>query len=80
MNNSTEMLVDKIDTQGMSAPGGKVDPNRVYPPMKVNKRTVFTDMERKELTEIIVEALKIWQKSEKPSNEGTGRHFTPRRG
>lgn len=73
------MHVDKIDTQGMSAPGGKVDPNRVYPPMKVSKINLYTDMERKELTEIIVEALKIWQKSEKPNNDCTGKKKPPGR-
>ncbi len=47
-----------MDTQGMSAPGtGPVDKEVVYPPYIPKKMTVFTDMERKELKEIINEVL-----------------------
>ncbi len=47
-----------MDTQGMSAPStGYVDKEVVYAPYVPKKMTVFTDMERKELKEIINEAL-----------------------
>ncbi len=51
--------MDKIDTQGMSLPGkAPTDSQAVEcPPMPVPKRTVFTDMERKELKQIIHEVL-----------------------
>ena len=47
-----------IDTQGLSAPSDKpIDRTIQYPPMKVKKMTVFTELERKELKEIINEVL-----------------------
>ncbi len=48
-----------MDTQGMSAPvkGEKVEFNVEYPPYIPTKLTVFTDMDRKELKEIINEIL-----------------------
>ena len=51
--------MDKIDTQGMSLPGKvPTDSQPVeYQPMPIKKMTVFTDMERKELKEIIHEVL-----------------------
>ncbi len=50
--------MDKIDTQGMSLPGGSdTNSKRKYPPMPVKKRTIFTAEERIELKEIINEAL-----------------------
>ena len=52
-------MLSKIDTQGMSLPGKvPTDSQPVeYSPMLVKKMTVFTDMERKELKEIIHEVL-----------------------
>jgi len=49
--------MDKIDTQGMSLPG--VVPTKLveYSPMPVKQIPIFTDMERKELKEIIHEVL-----------------------
>ena len=49
--------MDKIDTQGMSLPGVVPTKPVEYPPMRVKKITVFTDLERKELKEIINEVL-----------------------
>ena len=50
--------MDKIDTQGMSVPGGgKSKAKRTYPPLIVPKRNVFTDLERQELKDIINETL-----------------------
>ena len=49
--------MDKIDTQGMSIPGKVPTDSVEYPPMLVKKMTVFTDMERKEIKQIIHEAL-----------------------
>ncbi len=47
-----------MDTQGMSMPGtGYIDKKVVYPKYVPKKMTVFTDMERKELKEIINEVL-----------------------
>ena len=48
-----------MDTQGMSAPieGEKVEVNVDYSPYIPIKLTAFTDMERKELKEIINEVL-----------------------
>ncbi len=47
-----------MDTQGMSAPiEGCVKEVEEYPPYVPKKMTIFTDMERKELKEIINEAL-----------------------
>ena len=56
------MLMDKIDTQGMSMPGGKIDPKQVIPPMKVKKLNAFTDMERAELIDIVQEAIRTLKK------------------
>ena len=56
------MLVDKIDTQGMSMPGGKVTPKQVFPPMKVKKMSIYTDQERAELIDIIQEAIRTLKK------------------
>ena len=52
-------MESKIDTQGMSLPGKvPTDSQPVeYSPMPVKKLRVFTDMERKELKEIIHEVL-----------------------
>ena len=52
-------MESKIDTQGMSLPGKvPTDSQPVeYSPMPVKKMRVFTDMERKELKEIIHEVL-----------------------
>ena len=49
--------MDKIDTQGMTLPGEVPTEPVEYPPMLVKKMTVFTDMERKEIKQIIHEAL-----------------------
>ena len=59
--------MDKIDTQGMSLP--RVVPTEEpveYPPMPVKKIPIFTDLERKELKEIIHEALdeRIYKKED----------------
>ena len=49
---------DKIDTQGMSLPSeGSSHTKREYPPLIIPKRTIFTEEERKELKQIIHEAL-----------------------
>ena len=52
--------MDKIDTQGMSIPSfsSKNTPREKFPPMEVKKRTVFSDLEREEIKQIIFEALK----------------------
>lgn len=49
-------MKDKIDTQGMSVPGKSKKPSRTDP-MTVKTRTIFTEEERKELKQIINEAL-----------------------
>ncbi len=49
--------MDKIDTQGMTLPGEVPTEPVEYPPMPVKKMRVFTDMERKEIKQIIHEAL-----------------------
>ena len=50
--------MDKIDTQGMSIPsGGKTSSKESYPPLVIQKRNVFTDLERQELKDIINETL-----------------------
>ena len=51
--------MDKIDTQGMSIPSfsSKNAPRENFPPMEVKKRTVFSELEREEIKEIIFEAL-----------------------
>ena len=47
-----------MDTQGMSTgKGGVIDPYREYPPFKPKKMTIFNEQERKELKDIINEAL-----------------------
>ena len=47
-----------MDTQGITAPSDKpIDRTIQYPPMKVKKRTVFTDMEREELKELFRQVL-----------------------
>ena len=47
-----------MDTQGMSIPStGYVDKEVTHSPYVPKKMTVFTDMERKELKEIINEVL-----------------------
>ena len=49
---------DKIDTQGMSLPSeGSSHTKREYPPLVIPKHTIFTEEERKELKQIINEAL-----------------------
>ena len=49
---------DKIDTQGMSLPSeGSSHTKKEYPPLIIPKRTIFTEEERKELKQIINEAL-----------------------
>ena len=63
LSDSIRKMKDKIDTQGM---GGTVKkssitkpnlPPNEYGPFPVKHRTVFTDMEREELKEIIREVL-----------------------
>ena len=50
--------MDKIDTQGMSLPSdGKVKSKKMYPPLVIPKRNIFTDSERQELKDIINETL-----------------------
>ena len=53
-------MKNKIDTQGMSIPSkytsAAKSPND-YPPMPVNKRTIITPEERKELKDLINEVL-----------------------
>ena len=52
--------MDKIDTQGMTGDrtSGEAPTEPVkYSPMPVKEMTIFTDMERKELKEIIHEVL-----------------------
>tara|TARA_R100000458_G_C8111000_1_gene133766 strand:+ start:57 stop:269 length:213 start_codon:yes stop_codon:yes gene_type:complete len=57
-----------IDTQGISAPSNKpIDRTIKYPPLKVKKMKAFTDLERTELKEIIIEVLDEW--SNKQYNE-----------
>ena len=47
-----------IDTQGMSLPSSSGEKINVkYSPMPVNKLTVFTDMEREELKQMMREVL-----------------------
>ena len=47
-----------INTQGMSLTTGEVVENDVeYPPFKPTIRTVFSDIEREELKQIMKEAL-----------------------
>ena len=52
------MRQDKIDTQGMSIPSkGNTNSKREIPPMPVKNRTIFTPEERRELKDIVNEAL-----------------------
>ena len=48
--------MDKIDTQGMSLPSKSKKPNS-YEPRPVKHRTIFTPEERRELKDIVNEAL-----------------------
>mgnify|MGYP000659244076 CR=1 FL=1 len=57
------MSKDKIDTQGMSLPGKSNKPTS-YTPMPFVKKTIFTPEERRELKEIIHEALDEWNVDE----------------
>ena len=52
----TNTPMDKIDTQGMSLPGKSKKPSS-YEPMPVKVRTIFTPEERRELKDIVNEAL-----------------------
>ena len=54
---------DKIDTQGMSLPGKSKKPSS-YDPLPVKIRTIFSEDERKELKQIIHEALDEREKNE----------------
>ena len=50
--------MDKIDTQGMSVPSeGNTNSRKEISPMPVKIRTIFTPEERKELKDIVNEAL-----------------------
>ena len=51
-----QMRQDKIDTQGMNLPGKSKKPSS-YDPMPVKVRTIFTPEERRELKDIVNEAL-----------------------
>ena len=48
-----------IDTQGMSSPSSTrpINTDILYEPMPVKKLTIFTDMERKELKQMMREVL-----------------------
>ena len=48
-----------IDTQGMSGPstGKVISSNIQYKPMEVKKMTIFSDMEREELKQMMREVL-----------------------
>tara|TARA_B100000965_G_C18891190_1_gene456158 strand:+ start:165 stop:374 length:210 start_codon:yes stop_codon:yes gene_type:complete len=60
--------MDKIDTQGLSGPATKgctdnvyprdANGNPIYPPFNPTPLTIFSDKERAELKEIMLEALK----------------------
>lgn len=60
------MTKDKIDTQGMSFPGKSKKPSSTDP-MPVKTRTIFTDAEKKELKQIINEALD--EREQRKSNQ-----------
>ena len=53
----------KIDTQGLTGPADPNSPKKPwkyadgYPPMETSKRTLFTDMFRTELKQLINEVL-----------------------
>ena len=51
---TTNIGMDKVDTQGMSLPGKSKKPSS-YDPMPVKTRTIFTPEERIELKQIIHE-------------------------
>ena len=47
-----------IDTQGITAPSDKpIDRTIQYPPMKVKKMTMFSEMEKEEIKQMIREVL-----------------------
>ena len=48
-----------MDTQGMSVviTDDDINPDKQYPPFKPTIRTIFNDLERKELKQIFKEAL-----------------------
>ena len=61
-----------IDTQGMSGPATNTDitDNTVtYSPMPVKKMTVFTDLERKELKQMMREVLEDYFPREKDEDD-----------
>ena len=70
-------MTEKIDTQGMSGPvdptyRGKdniyprdADGNPIYPPFNPPPLPIFNEKERKELKEIMLEALKDYYHGEK---------------
>ena len=61
-----------IDTQGMSGPPVNTDitDNTVtYSPMPVKKMTVFTDLERKELKQMMREVLEDYFPREKDEDD-----------
>ena len=70
-------MTEKIDTQGMSGPvdptyRGKdniyprdADGNPIYPPFNPPPLPIFNEKERKELKEIMLEALKEYYEGEK---------------
>ena len=61
-------MTEKIDTQGMSGPSQKgctdnvfpkdADGNPIYPPANFKELPIFTDKERLELKEIMLEAMR----------------------
>jgi len=68
-------MTEKIDTQGMSGEAVKgctdnvyprdADGNPIYPPANFKVLPIFDDKERKELKEIMLEALKEYYEGEK---------------
>ena len=68
-------MTEKIDTQGMSGDAVKgctdnvyphdADGNPIYPPANFKQWPIFDDMERAELKEIMIEALKDYYQGEK---------------
>ena len=68
-------MTEKIDTQGMSGPATQgckdnvfpkdADGNPIYPPFNPPPLPIFTDKERVELKEIMIEALKEYYHGEK---------------
>ena len=51
-----------IDTQGLSVPSdGPIDRNIQYTPMPVKKMTVFSDMEREEIKQMVREVFEEYQ-------------------